>query len=179
MTTSSIILRQFALTLFLGVLVSAGCSKPAAEPSWVSFSTPAGMFSAMMPSKPDEVVNKTPTGEEAHTFSIVSALSNLKAISVSYVERPTAVQGGADKLLDLARDTAAANLDGRVLSEKPITLGSFPGREIKLALPKGNVVKERIFLAHNRQYTAMVITAPANANAPEVSRFFDSFKIEP
>ena len=132
----------------------------------------------MMPSKPDEKIAKTPNGEEGHTFSIVSSMSNVRAMSIGYIDQPSAVQGGAEKLLDSARDSAVKGLDGKLLREKPVTLGSFPGREIEFALPKGNVVVQRIFLAHNRQYTAIVITTAAKSSGPEVDRFFNSFKID-
>ena len=168
-----------ALMVLATLFGLTGCSKPPAEPGWVAFSSATGKFTAMMPSKPEETINKTPTGEETHTFSLTLALSNIRAISVGYVEQPAAVQGNSDRVLNAAKDQAVKGLDGRLLREKPVTLGSFPGKEIEFALPKGNVVVQRIFLAHNRQYTAMVITSASKTTSPEVDRFFNSFKIDP
>ena len=163
----------------LGLVIAAGCGKQPTEAVWVSFAPPDGQFTVMMPSKPEDTVSKTPAGDEAHTFSIISALSNFKAMSVGYAPQPTSVQADSERLLNLARDTAVKNLEGHLNGEKPISVGSFPAREIKFSLPQGHVVVQWIVLAHNRQYSAMVITTPSKQSTPEIARFFNSFKINP
>lgn len=166
------------LAMFIAGLL-LGCGKQELETPWIEFSPPGGGFSVLMPSQPQESSAPTASGEKARTYQIVTALNNIRAMAVSYASQPPSSSPVvlSDKVLNAARDNALSNLSGKLLEESSIKLGSFPGKEFRMRLPKGNVVTQRIYLANNRQYSLMVITLPQNVNVPEVSKFLDSFKI--
>ena len=66
------------------------------------------------------------------------------------------------------------------MNKSTISLGEFPGREVKLHMSSGDLlIWNRVYLAGARMYQVMAVVSKADEtkSAPDVSRFLDSFKI--
>jgi hypothetical protein len=102
--------------------------------------------------------------------------------SVAYVDYPySAVRvTPTSSLLDGARDGAVERTNGRLLSEKLISLGGYPGREIKIKVetPKHTaIVRSRIYLVKNRLYQVLVVTSIQEAYSTIGTTFLNSFQV--
>ncbi|MBI4658120.1 MAG: hypothetical protein HY735_04585 [Verrucomicrobia bacterium] len=161
---------------------STGCdSRPPANALafWKPFSPPGGNFSVTMPPNPIVETPKTSTGFEAKTYRIVSAMSNLAGLAVSYSDQPptASFQKDAKKVLDSVKKQAVSDLRGELISEKAISHKGYPGIEFQASVKGGFTVRQRIFLANRRLYSLMVIAGSRGLESPEAKTFFDSFQI--
>ena len=76
-------------------------------------------------------------------------------------------------------DGAVKNVKGKLLSEKKLTLGEFPGYEIRIDFQDGMaVIVMRSFLVHNKMYVMQTIAEPKKDGNKSSKRFFESFKLK-
>ncbi|MEL7035704.1 MAG: hypothetical protein AAFO04_08835 [Cyanobacteria bacterium J06592_8] len=67
--------------------------------------------------------------------------------------------------------------DGKVRSQRNITLNGFPGQETEIEAFNG-LIKVRVFLANSRLYMQVVaIPHPSLANSTNIAQFFNSFDL--
>jgi hypothetical protein len=85
--------------------------------------------------------------------------------------------GGAQKLLELGRQDLLFFSQGQLRSERPITLGSFPGVELEVLPPKGAIIKARIFATPKRLYQVMVHVPKIRLDSEDVQKFFNAFTL--
>jgi hypothetical protein len=75
-------------------------------------------------------------------------------------------------------DGAVTNVSGELLSEKKISMGKFPGREIRIDYANGAaVITMRIYLVKNAVYMVQAITDTKNEPNKSVARFMDSLEL--
>ncbi|MEP6707291.1 MAG: hypothetical protein ABJC05_07215 [Pyrinomonadaceae bacterium] len=85
--------------------------------------------------------------------------------------------------LDKARDGAVGAVKGTLLSEEAISLGGYPGRELKVAAKNSDldlVIRARIYDVGRRVYILEHICQKSSDSptvAEKTARFFDSFKV--
>jgi hypothetical protein len=76
-------------------------------------------------------------------------------------------------------DGAVTNVKGKLLSEKEISLGSFPGYEIRIDFQEGMaIITMRSYLVHNKMYVLQVISETAKEKNRSADKFFNSFKLK-
>lgn len=176
--------RASFISVALGlVMLWSGCSKK--EPTalnWKLFSPAGGNFKVLLPSEPvrqDSKTNKQEVGFESVTYRIVTAMSNIAGMAVGYADQPRDANVETDpaKILDKIRDKSVLDLRGSLMSEKPIKLGNYSGRELRISVAAGFTVRERIYLANNRLYSLMVIAGASGIESREAETFFNSFQI--
>ena len=105
--------------------------------------------------------------------------------AAAFNDMPAAVvkKTPVDKLLDGARDGALKNSGSTLISEKKITLGKHPGRELKMKRSFGPgeanlmINRARMFLVGNRLYQVQVIAMKPFAELPAIQQILDSFKL--
>ena len=160
--------------LFLIVAITIaifGCqmSTPLTE-----FVSEEGNFSVMMPGTPTEESESTAEGIDIHMFS---AESGSTAYVVGYSDFPQEIIDVTDPemLLGFAQDGAVGS--GALISEAPITLNGYPGKDLKFEeASEGLIIYARIYLVDNRLY--QVIATTEDSDMPtEISEFLDSFKL--
>jgi hypothetical protein len=67
-------------------------------------------------------------------------------------------------------------LQGRLLSEKKISLGDYPGRDFLVRLDDTHIMRMQVYLVNARAYTLMVIGPDESAvRSPTAEQFFASF----
>ena len=144
-----------------------------AKSDWKKFSPDNGRFAVLLPGKPTEETEteKTDDGTTVHhTFSLATETG---AFVVMYSDFPmdiTIIK--PDALLDEACKGLSTGGD-QLLSQRRISLGAYPGREIEYKTQNGTTGKARIFLVGQRLYQLHV----AFPQAADTKKFFDSFEL--
>lgn len=148
-------------------------------PTWSEFSSPEGGFQVLMPGPP---VSQTLTfqmqnGTIVHRSHIAHKGGITCVIDYADIPKASTEPDGAKALFDQARDEFIKGTQGKMLSERSISLSGHSGREIKVGLYGGEAVL-RFYLAGDRFYQ-LAITVPDRAenSESEIEKFFSSFKI--
>ncbi|WP_414519805.1 hypothetical protein [Nostoc sp. PCC 9305] len=151
----------------------------ALEPEWKKFSPDEGKFSILMPGEeisditPDK--SQKPDGVESTKMYLSTNETNV--FMVSYADFNNDVtQIPSSELLDFAVQGILE--DGKkLLSQENITLGAYPGIEIKLWDEKeGIFMTGRVFIVNQRLYI-LFVGSDKNPQVSDVRKFFDSFEL--
>ncbi len=158
----------------------AACS---GSPPPKEFKSAAGRFSVMTPAPLQEEAKTldTEAGKvELHIFA--GQLDDIAyVIGYSDYSPETGPPGYAEKMLDGARNGAVGNTHGKLVSEAPISLSGYPGRELVIEAWAEDrppaVIKGRLYMAKNRLYQVTVVTPRGKAGDKVVDDFLQSFKL--
>jgi hypothetical protein len=78
-----------------------------------------------------------------------------------------------------AVDGGVANVEGKLLTEKEISMDGYPGREFRIDFQHGlAVIKMRAFLVKNKMFVVQTITDPAKELNIPAERFHHSFHLK-
>jgi uncharacterized protein YgiM (DUF1202 family) len=137
---------------------------------WQQLTPPGGRFSISFPG-PAKSVKQTVNGIESPSY--VYEISKATYL-VSYFDLP------ADKTLsfDTAIGAFTAARQGAVQSQRDLVVDQYPGREVTMKLPTGNLSRLRLITVGRRWYQMIVETAPASIDGDDANKFIGSFKIE-
>jgi hypothetical protein len=171
--------KMTRLMLLSLALLPGACGGSTALPSsWITFTSKDGGFSIGMPENPKEqnVNAPTPVGNLAVTIYMVEKPDAV--FMASFNDYPDDVlKQGPESLLDGAQNGAIANVKGKLISSKKITLGSNPGREFEFqALGGEGIARQRLYLVKNRLY-AILVLAKGKSLPKETEAFLTSFKL--
>lgn len=153
-----------------------------AQSEWQQFTDSQGGFTILMPVTPAQ---KKQTQESAlGPLDLYSFAASLDEGSVSYVvsynDFPREVlELPPEILLDSFRSGFIADRNVRLLDEKEITLGNYPGREFKLEIPGKASVTHRVYLVKERLYQ-LVTEVPLDREqdlSDDTEKFLDSFQL--
>ena len=155
---------------------------------WQEFVSSAGAFSISMPGKPSEQVQKQFVSTSRGTVDLHNFI--LDQGEIAYLASYTDTLGGAElvrslkekeqDLLDGARDGALEYSRGKLVSEAPITLGKYPGRQIKIAGERSGLqftANLRVYLVGTQIYQIGILSPNDIDSSKEMAKFFDSFKL--
>lgn len=184
-----VLFRTFAFSLLIPLLpvTAPALAKPPqmlmAQSVWRQFASAEGGFAVLFPGTPQETTLPLNTPSGAVTLRIYGADRPGQAMYfVSYADFPAAVlRFDTNTLLDGVVNGAVRNVQGTLLSQQPISLGGFPGRETRVQAPGGKILRYRTFLVKQRLYQIAVETTPAvEVNLTgSIQGFFNSFKLLP
>ncbi len=168
-----------ALLLFVAPLgaQTPGPQTPAAPaPEWKTYTYPADGFSISSPSAPDQQKRNVPT--DAGSFELRSYVIEVgqAALFVGVCDYGSAVanrEPGA--VLQGAKNGAISNVSGRLVSEKKVTLGVYPGLEFEADNDTMHF-SARIYLVGTTLYQTLIASPLANPY-PDTTRFLDSFQL--
>jgi hypothetical protein len=143
------------------------------------FAPKGGRFTVQMPGQPKEQTNKVNTAIgpiDVHLF--VSAPDPNTAYIVGYSDYPEEMikKSDSQKILDGARDGAVKNVNGKLDSEKKITIDGHPGRDFSIATEHFEG-RDRIYLVNNRLYQVMMVGSRDFVTSKDAEKFLDSFKL--
>lgn len=162
----------------LGLTIGlAGAAQPV-PPGWREFSLPAGRFSVLMPGTPKTTRRtiRTEIGDVAATrYTTTDAANVTYDVLLNDYPKAGIARANTQKLLDSVRDGLVYQTQGRLVSEKPITLANFPGRDQEIAGANGTHYRVRLVWAGTRLYQIMAVTP--GTPRPDANLFFDSFRI--
>lgn len=161
-------------------LSTSPSEKVIVKDTWKQFTSSEGRFSALFPNYPTEeikTINSAAGPLDTHIFSANEGDDFFT--TVAYVDVPGISIHPVSTQLDAARDGMIKNTQGKLLSEKTISLGDYPGRELVVELLRGPyvmVVVARVYMVKDRQYSAQVVTLKKSLSKT-VWRFLDSFNV--
>lgn len=132
-------------------------------------------ISSPMPPTLDAQATETPLGSmDAHNFTV--DLGNDTSVGVNATDLKMGQGIDAKLVLGGIKAGLVQSLQGKIVSEKEISLGSNPGVEFEL-VAETNHMRIRCFFIEGRLF-ALISTAPlAKPIAPETTRMFDSFRL--
>jgi hypothetical protein len=171
--------RRAALTGACLWLVAASAAPPQPiPPGWREFGIPAGRFKVLMPGTPktSRQTLRTDIGNVAATrYTVTDAANVTYDVLLNDYPRAGIAKANPQKLLEGARDGLMYQTKGRMISDNPITLASFPGRDLEIMGANGSHYRVRLVWVETRLYQVMAVT-PGKPE-PEADIFFNSFQI--
>lgn len=149
---------------------------------WSKVDSPEGRFSVVMPKKPETGVRDVDTavGKLAlHTFGTSNGTGQFM---ISYADYPEAPQPGTaqEAVLDGVRGGVLKGLNAELTSEIKVAIKGNPGRELRMKkVTEGTevVFSWKMFLVGRRLYQMGVATTKADAESPDIQKFFMSFQL--
>jgi len=163
----------FALTAFCCIAASAQ-----AADQWQTFKSENGKFSVLMPCKPAVEAQEVKSDDGPVKQAFHSCENRTGYFMVTFVDYPKASKEKA--MLDAYRDNGLKSTGSKVVTEAPLTLDTYPGREIVAngLVDKSEVVFNwRIYLVDKRIYALTAATTKENSKSPDISKFMSSFSL--
>lgn len=143
---------------------------------WVTYSSAAGGFVALMPAEPRVTEQALQIGTEKVANSVFLALTQFAVFVVSYADVPLPTSN-SKSILDNVRKGAVVGISGTLISSSNISHKGYPGREFQASSDSG-LYTSRIFLVNSRLYQLVVVAVPGKVTTEDVQRFLDSFDLK-
>lgn len=167
--------RFFGSFTFLGG--SAGAVIP---PGWTEYSDIAGRFAVAMPGLPSaEQQNASSKAGDMTLFLFTLQRSGPNdRVAVQYLDYPEAAFAGKtpDMVLDNASTVDAYNVGGTVVDQKPLSLGAYPGREVRVENVEAQM-RIRLYLVDRRLYKVIAMWPKSRGFSVDDERFLGSFRL--
>lgn len=149
---------------------------------WVKVDSAEGRFSASMPTKPQTDVRDVDTAVGKIALHTFGSSNKAGQYMLSYGDYPNAPVDAAQyqKVLDGVRDGVIKGLEAELISEVKVTLKGHPGRELRMTKMSEGVeivFSWKMILVGRRLYQLGVATTKADAEVPDLRKFFDSFEL--
>jgi len=173
------------LGTFLIVVVAVSCNRPH---DWTLYE--GNGCSALFPDKPTgdiQTVN-TAIGElkmDIHQYEVPKLVidDNLTYGLIESEYPDSLINSDKKDILERffrgSLDGAVNNVHGKLLSEKPIEIDGFPGREARIDFRNGlAVVTMREYLVKNKLYILQTITETKKDLNKSIAKFMGSFKLK-
>ncbi len=173
--------------LALGLISSlwiAAC-QPSPPPTLTPFTPPGETFSV---ASPQPLATEQETLEtELGDIEIFSFTTEVEGVvyAVAYSDYPEAIAADLDpqRVLDGSRDGAVANVQGRLIQERAVTLGEHPGRELTIEANPNTEdraqVRVRLYLVGSRLYQVLVVVPRDRPDPGTTEQFLESFTLTP
>jgi hypothetical protein len=164
-----------AAVLLLAVVSAA----PVVAQTWVELRQDDIGYRVEMPGKWKTQVNdlKTDVGPVKLIMAIVDAGNRAYIAGHSTYPEEAVRARPVAAVLDNARDGAAANVKGKVRTERPVTIGNLEGREVIIDAPNSAIVMVRYMLLKNTLVQALIAATKDAEKDPATTRFLESLKV--
>ncbi len=145
---------------------------------WMKVTCKQGGFTVDMPGtptvQPEEKLQSRIGPIKLHMYTLASE----KAFYyVSFADAPNGKMESAAETFRQARNRVLRDLKAKLVSERKISLGKFPGSEFVAEVPQGGIVRLRTYRGVTRGYQIAIATPKEFANSPDIAHFLDSFKL--
>jgi hypothetical protein len=157
---------RFLLPGFVVVLLAVTADGTQAK--WKEFTWAEGKCAILLPGTPKERKNALELIEGEGIYLL------------SYHDIKGLKEGGEDlvkKIFDGTRDELLKSFGGKLLSEKKLTLGKHPGRELQVEVKALGVYRVRVYLVGERMYQIIVMGPKALTDSKETEKLLESFKL--
>jgi hypothetical protein len=160
--------------LILAGLLAAACG----QREWVEVEPAVGGFRFEVPAPPKPAGRSFETSAGTAQTHAWLHQTEERGFLVGFTDYPPAFgeHFGSAELLDGARDRAAERAGGRLTREEAVSIQGFPGRTVEIEAP-GVEVRGHLLLADDRLYYVLATFRPGEAEAADVVRFLDSFRL--
>jgi hypothetical protein len=148
---------------------------------WSKLDSTDGRFSAVMPSQPKTGVSDVDSSVGTLKLYTFSASNNIGQFMLSYADYPNeATVAEQEAVLDGVISGVLKGLKAELVSQTKVTLKGYPGREMRATrMVEGSqmVFSWKVFLVGRRLYQLGVGTSKADAESPDIQKFFTSFQL--
>lgn len=163
-----------------------GSQEPTGAPmkrSWQEFKSPDGTFKVQFPGTPIVAIRDLPAplgGGKLHLYTLdfPPSKDQLGVLTLTAPEIDGKKMDAAG-MIQLGKQVGLPVRDVQVKSEKDITLGSHPGKEITCEIGKETVLVVRVYAVNNQIYILTTGVGIGSERAALVPRFLDSFALIP
>jgi hypothetical protein len=160
-------------------------TRPIPDGDWQTLSPPGGGFTILMPGSPSS--RQRPVVEPGLTATLtVFELERKRegtTFEIGYIDYPRQVGRlpSLEQTLDGFGPRLAAGSNGTIHTQKTIRMDQWVGREFEISVttPSKGLVVARVYAAGDRLYLLSAAGTKLQADAPEVEKFFASFKVLP
>jgi hypothetical protein len=168
----------------LGILLILFCPALAAgqhSDDWIKYDSRGGRYSVQLPAQP-KVGSQEATSSDGIKFTQYKAavVSEDVAYMIGYFDYSASMTFTFDK----ARDGMVAGVNGTLVSERSISLGGYPGRELRVNAKDdtgtGYDMRARLYDVDRRIYVLQFIAPKSTAVEiadPKAAKYFDSFQV--
>jgi hypothetical protein len=167
--------KSSVVAIMLALLAATACERKPAY-GWHTLEAREGAFSVSLPgvATEEDKPMKSATGGSFTSHSYNVKASKEAAYGCSWWEDPTFKDRTAEQILDNARESGLSGVNGRLLSEKQLTVQGHPARDIR-AVARGKAAYDnRLVLVGNRLYTLLVLDVSGKHDDKNVEKFFNS-----
>jgi hypothetical protein len=144
------------------------------------FRSDAGNFSILMPGKPKTEKQTVETAVGSVDMIMYTAGSRKAGCAVAFTDYPQQLVDSTDpqKLLEGAKNGAIKNVKGKLVSETKVSFNGLPARDMVIEVPSEGIITARLIIASPRFYQLMLITPKDKDHKEDISKFFNSLKID-
>lgn len=149
---------------------------------WVKFDSAAGNFSVLLPAQPSEEKKTVESPRPSSTSNFFTAREDAQLYMVGWVDYEPTYVFNPEKELDANRDNMVKALNGKLLSSKKISLGTYQGLEFTGEFANRNgkfLFQAQVFIVGKRPYLLTHLSPEGKESVQNRQRFFSSFKIRP
>jgi hypothetical protein len=154
---------------------------------WKEYSSTEGGFSILFPGAPSESSQLVDAAPGVQFKLRIYTLKTLAEYGVMYADYPIPVgdPAVAKSVLDNGAKGAVASVNSELLELKEIALDGHPGRYLKERMPRGELMRVKMFLVGQRMYQVAITTPREEGATPEMvkqyetmaDKFLNSFKL--
>lgn len=170
-----------ALAVLLLLLTSGSAFGVQNASAWIKYTSKEGHYSVLLPSQPT-------VGSQEATSSDGAKFTQYKAVVVSedvaYLIGYFDYTAGTTFTFDRARDGMVAGVNGTLMSERSISLGAYPGREMRMnAKDEAGIeydMRARFYDVDRRIYVLQFIgpkSGDVGVADVKAAKYFDSFQV--
>ena len=164
------------LLLLAAASFALSVQKPA---EWIKYTSPEGRYNVLLPVQPTLSTKAGSAAGANFTQYRVAVIDSAVGYMIGYFDYTNKMNFS----MDGARDGMIEAVKGTLLAEKPISLGGYPGRELKVLAKDASgteyLTRARLYDINRRVYVVQFIV-PKSAeaeSADKASKYFDSFEV--
>lgn len=170
--------RTITAALLL-LLTTTAAGLQAAKP-WEKFTSAQGRFNVLMPGKPEE---KKETKQGAGplfplTNYLYTSQDGGAIYLVGWVDYNPGARLNVQGELAANRDNFLKSLNAKLVSEKPIKIGTHPGIEFTGDNPQASFAAQ-VYVVGRRPYMLAALTIKGRGAPAQANKFFSSFVLTP
>jgi hypothetical protein len=172
-------MRKAALTILL-LLFIASLASAVQDTAWINYHSAEGRYDVSLPAQPKLATQESATADGEKFLQYMATVQQPDVIYlVGYFDHVPGTTFSADR----ARDGMVSAVKGTLVSERVISLGGYPGRELKVAAKFDTteyVVLAKLWDTENRVYVLQAVYPKSNESetmSANAAKYFDSFQI--
>jgi hypothetical protein len=148
--------------------------------NWIRFSPANSGFSVLLPSQPIEDKPTDGSATPSKKFRIITAMSEIAALAISYADQPNNAGFETDpmKILNAVANQAVEEQRGELLEKTNLKIQNYPGVGLTMRIKGGFYVRQQVFLVNRRLISLMVTAGSKGLDSVEAEKFFGSFRLQ-
>ncbi|HEX2268716.1 MAG TPA: hypothetical protein VHH35_04245 [Pyrinomonadaceae bacterium] len=145
---------------------------------WVRYTSEPGLFSVLMPVKPEEKTETTQSEHGPYTTHLFISKDTTNVYLIGWVDYDPKFNFNKRSELLANRDNFIKGINATLLNSETLKLDGYDAVEFT-AEANGRIFRSRVYMVGRRPYQ-IVIGYPKDAvDTTLVNRFFNSFKVRP